>query len=267
MDFKSILLPVVLLAACSNDEKLAKVGEETISKPEFEAHLSFKRIDPDQIERAEAELDHYIQQTALAQAIKNSGVLDQEQLEAEVAEFEKQVLISRYMSAYLDKAVNDTAIENYHNSHQDEFAHKQAHVAHIVIRVHNAMTEVEQQTALQKAREVLAKLGKGEDFSALVKEYSDDLYSAENSGDLGWISADSIDPAFSEAVFELEPGQTSDIVKTQYGYHVIRLLDPVKQQVAPLSQVEGDIRDQLQQKAKQAEINRLLESIQISIEE
>ncbi|MEJ2044896.1 MAG: peptidylprolyl isomerase [Reinekea sp.] len=265
MDLKSVLLPIVLLVACSNDDNLAKVGNETITKPQFDAHLAFKRINPDQTERVNAELDHYLQQTALANAITDSDVIDQDQLQAEVDEFKKQMLVSRYMSTYLDKSVNSTAIENYYNAHQNEFARKQAHVAHIVIRVHSAMSAAEQQAAQQKARDVLAKLGKGEEFAALATEYSDDLYSAENGGDLGWVTANSIDPAFAKAVFDLEPGQTSDIVKTQYGYHVIKLLDPLKQQVAPLSQVEGDIRYQLRQKAKQAETERLLNSIKITI--
>ena len=266
MDLKTILLPVLFLAACSNEAQLAKVGSEKITQPEFDAHLSFKRINPEQTDRVAAEFENYIEQTALAQAITESGELNEAELNAEVDAFKKQIMISRYMSAYLDKAVNSVAIENYYNANQDEFSNKQAHVAHIVFRVHNAMTDAEKQAAQQQARDVLAKLSKGEDFAALAKARSDDVYSAEKGGDLGWVSANAIDPAFSEALFGLEPGQTSDVIKTQYGYHIIRLLDPVKTQIAPLSQVEGDIRYQLRQKAKQAETERLLSQINISKE-
>jgi hypothetical protein len=265
MDFKAIIfLPIVFLVACSGADSIAKVGKVSVLKPAFEAHLAFKRIDPQSEERVTAELDAYLTQTALAQAIANQALTNEALLAAEFTEFKNQMTISRYMATYLEAAVTNAAVENYYNGHQDEFSRKQAHVAHIVFRVHNAMTDVEQQAAQQKAREIMAKLAKGEAFDVLAQQHSDDLSSGEKGGDLGWVAAQSIDPEFAEAVFDLAEGQTSDVVKTQYGYHIIKLLEPVRTNVPPLSQVEGDIRYQLRQKAKLTETQRLLDSITIS---
>lgn len=259
----AFIVSVVFLVACSTSDNVAKVGKDVVTSEEFEAHLSYKRINPDQAERVEAELSNVIQQTALAQAIASTELLDEALLKAEFEEFKNQMTISRYMASFLDKAVTDTAVENYYNSNQDEYSRSQAHVAHIVFRVHSAMTNAEQQAQQQKAREIVAKLAKGESFETLAQTESDDLYSAEKGGDLGWVSADAIDPSFAVAIQELEVDQVSDVVKTQYGYHIIKMLSPLKQDVAPLDQVAGDIRYLLRQKAKAAEIERLLATVSI----
>ncbi len=265
MDFKSVfLLPVIFFVACSGGDTIAKVGKESISKSDFESHLSFKRIDPTNEDRASAELDEFLTQTALAQAISTQELANNQLLAAEFAEFKKQMTISRYMAAYLDRVVTDAAVENYYNSHQDEYTRQQAHIAHIVFRVNNSMTDVEKQAAQQKAREVVAKLAKGEVFEVLAQQMSDDVYSAKQGGDLGWVSPESIDPAFATSVLALAEDETSDVVKTQYGYHIIKLLEPLRSEVAPLRQVQGDIRYQLRQKAKAAETKRLLDSVTIS---
>jgi len=71
---------------------------------------------------------------------------------------------------------------------------------------------------------LLDKVKSGEDFSLLASSYSDD-YSSENGGDLGWFSRGDMVPEFEDAVFNLTPGQVSDIVETQFGFHIIKCTD------------------------------------------
>ena len=75
------------------------------------------------------------------------------------------------------------------------------------------------------AKEVEAKLDKGEDFAKLAKEYSTDTGSAKNGGDLGWFGAGKMVPEFEEAAYKLKKNEISEPVKSQYGYHIIQLLD------------------------------------------
>lgn len=75
------------------------------------------------------------------------------------------------------------------------------------------------------AKEVEAKLDKGEDFAKLAKEYSTDTGSAQNGGDLGWFGAGKMVPEFEEAAYKLKKNEISEPVKSQYGYHIIQLLD------------------------------------------
>ncbi len=79
--------------------------------------------------------------------------------------------------------------------------------------------------ALARIIEVQQKLGAGEDFAKLAAEYSDDTVSAAEGGDLGWFGRGRMVPEFEEAVFKLEPGQISDPIKTQYGYHIVQVLE------------------------------------------
>lgn len=78
----------------------------------------------------------------------------------------------------------------------------------------------------QKANEIyLLAVEDGSDFSYLAKEYSEDTYSSENGGDLGYFERGTMDPFFEEAVFSMEIGEISEPVKSSFGYHIIKLED------------------------------------------
>jgi len=268
MDLKAVkYLPVLFLVACSSDDKLATIGQEEITQQQFEAHLEFKRIDPSDSERVKQAKNQYLERKALAQAVLEGDLIDDSALEAEFEEFRTQMIINRYLSNYLDETVDDTALNNYYNSNPSEFQVKQAHVAHIVFRTHNAMTEAERQAAQQRARNAQAQLMKGESFETVAQDLSEDLQSGPQGGDLGWITETAIDPTFAKAAFSLEAESVSDIVQTQYGYHLIKLVEPIRTQTLPFDQVKGDIRYRLRNRAKAAEVERLKESLDVSMHE
>jgi foldase protein PrsA len=77
----------------------------------------------------------------------------------------------------------------------------------------------------KEAQSILARLSKGEKFSNIAKETSLDPGSGKRGGDLGWFSRGKMVKEFEQAAFALQKGQTSPIVKTQFGYHVIRRLE------------------------------------------
>ncbi len=83
--------------------------------------------------------------------------------------------------------------------------------------------ELDTKQARTKAEDVLKRARGGEDFSKLAKEFSTDPGSKDKGGDLGWFGPGQMDPTFEKAAFALQPGQISDIVETQFGYHIIKV--------------------------------------------
>lgn len=97
--------------------------------------------------------------------------------------------------------------------------------AHILAGLRNESEVVDSSEALQKIKEVQKKLSEGRDFRELALEYSDDKGSAAVGGELGFFGRGSMVPEFENVAFKLQPGQISDIVKTRFGYHLIKLID------------------------------------------
>lgn len=99
------------------------------------------------------------------------------------------------------------------------------HAAHILASFSNSEGQVDSAAAKAKIDTVVAKLKAGADFAELAKEYSDDTGTKDKGGDLGFFERRMMVQQFDEAAFNLEPGQISDVVETQFGYHIIKLLE------------------------------------------
>ena len=116
-------------------------------------------------------------------------------------------------AADIERAYNDN-IEQYTTP-------EQVRASHILLK-----TEGKDDAAVKaKAEDVLKQAKAGADFAELAKKYSEDEASAKNGGDLDYFGRGRMVPEFDQAAFALQPGQISDLVKTQYGYHIIKLTD------------------------------------------
>ncbi|GHT74369.1 peptidyl-prolyl cis-trans isomerase [Bacteroidia bacterium] len=114
------------------------------------------------------------------------------------------------------------------------------HAAHILLMTSKEADTVQIFDTQAKLDEIYAKLNAGEDFGELAKEYSDDKGSAQRGGDLSWFKYGDMVPEFNDAVFAMtDTGSISRPVKTQYGYHIIKLLD--KQSRVSLDEVRGQL--------------------------
>lgn len=143
----------------------------------------------------------------------------------------------------LDEAVSDAEVAaNYEENKALYMEPERRRVAHILVE------NLEDDAAAQaKAEAILAELQNGADFATLAQEKSDDLVSAELGGDLDWIDRDMMEPEFEEAAFALaNVGDFSDVVQTEFGYHIIKLTDYEPEQVKALADVSADIKAQLE---------------------
>lgn len=132
--------------------------------------------------------------------------------------------------------VTDEDAQAYYQDHLDKYSTKeQRKVRHILIKDDEA-----------KAETLLAKLKAGADFATVAKENSEDVGSAKQGGDLGWMEKGVMDPAFEEAAFALKAkGDISEVVKSDFGYHIIQLEDDKAAEAKPYSEVAADIKAEL----------------------
>jgi peptidyl-prolyl cis-trans isomerase D len=121
-------------------------------------------------------------------------------------------------------------------------------VSHILIEVPANAPVEQQQKALKTAEEVRAQIVHGTDFAQLARKYSADKVSAAKGGDLGFVRRGTMVKEFDAALFSLRPGQVSAPVKTQYGYHVLKLVAVKPEVRRSFAQVEPELRDQVRRR-------------------
>jgi peptidyl-prolyl cis-trans isomerase D len=112
-----------------------------------------------------------------------------------------------------------------------------------------------------KAEDVLKQARAGADFAALARKYSDDTATAKLGGDLDYFSRGKMVPEFDQAAFALKVGEISGLVKTQYGFHIIKVTDRKPAVVKPLDEVKNQITDQLTLERAQAQASSLADTI------
>jgi peptidyl-prolyl cis-trans isomerase D len=116
-------------------------------------------------------------------------------------------------------------LKDYYATHSSEFnSDEQIHARHILVKFDNKNKDSEE-TAKKKASELLAQLKKGADFVKLANDNSDDPGSKAKGGDLGFFGRGKLVPEFEKVAFSLSPKALSDLVKTEYGYHIIQVLE------------------------------------------
>jgi peptidyl-prolyl cis-trans isomerase D len=164
--------------------------------------------------------------------------------------------------------VTDQDLQAYYDQHRDEYrVPEQVKVSHILIKTPlPAPGAKEDEKAIADARAkadgVLKELKAGGDFAKLAEKYSDDPGSAKSGGDLGWIGRGRTVPEFEKAAFSLGKGQTSDLVKSSYGFHIIRVEDKQEAHLKTLAEVKSEIEEKVKQqktaRATEAAANALL---------
>jgi peptidyl-prolyl cis-trans isomerase D len=138
--------------------------------------------------------------------------------------------------------VSDNAVQQYYNAHQKDYSvPEQVKVRHILIKVPAGADAKADGEARAKAEDVLKQLKAGGNFAELAGKYSDDPGSKTQGGELGFIQHGVTVPEFDKAAFSLNPGQTSELVKTQFGYHIIQTEEKQTAHTKPLAEVKPQI--------------------------
>jgi peptidyl-prolyl cis-trans isomerase C len=176
-----------------------------------------------------------------------------------------QKLLQRHVSVKLAPG----AAEKFYKENQDKFEHPaEVRASHILFRT---AADGDADAAKKRAADALERLKKGEDFAKLAKELSEDTGSAQNDGDLGFFARDAMVKPFADAAFGLKKGELSDVVQTEFGFHLIKVTDTHPAGVMALAdvkpQIESYLEEQQRQEREQEYVAQLKKKAKIEIVE
>jgi peptidyl-prolyl cis-trans isomerase C len=207
--------------------------------------------------------DQLVKVLVLAQEGKRLKLDEKPAFKAQVMYQDDQVLANAtYLALSKDVKIDDAALHAYYDAHKAEY--EQVHARHILIRMKGSSVPVKpggkdlsDEEALAKAQDLEKRLKAGEDFDKLAAAESDDASNAANGGDLGTFGHGRMVPAFEETAFKLTPGQISEPVKSQFGYHIIKV-------ESHESKSFDDVKAEIDKKLRPEEAKKALDTLEKS---
>ena len=153
---------------------------------------------------------------------------------------------------------SDNEAKEFYAKNPDKFTQGESvRASHILVKVDDKADPATKKKARAKIDGVLKRAKSGEDFGQLAKANSDDG-SAQQGGDLNYFTRGQMVPAFEQAAFALKPGQVSDVVTTQFGYHIIKVTDHKAAGTVPLEQVNDRVKQFLTEQKKQQKADEFI---------
>ncbi len=178
-------------------------------------------------QRVEERIKYMIQQVGSQDKLEKIFGMSMNQIRKDTRKMIKEQLLVEQVRAkkFRGMKVSRREVEAFYKMYKDSLPVRPATVdiSHILIQV--KPSEEAQMKAYQKAEMILKELKAGADFAQLAKKYSDDPASAKRGGDLGWTKRGDLVPEFENVAFKLKDGEISGIVQTQFGFHIIQLLE------------------------------------------
>ena len=156
---------------------------------------------------------------------------------------------------------SDQEAKEFYAKNPEQFKEpEQVRASHILVRVDPKADAAAKKKARTEIDAVLKQAKSGTSFETLAKEHSQDG-SASQGGDLGYFGKGQMVPQFDQVAFTLKPGQISDVVTTQFGYHIIKVVDHKSGRTVPYEEAESKIKDYLGREKKQAHADKFIEDL------
>jgi peptidyl-prolyl cis-trans isomerase C len=278
---------------------IARVNGQDVTKEEFDRiiHTMEARagqpIPPDRRDEImRGAIDQLVVYTLLSQESKNRGIkIDDAEIEEKMGQLKKQfpsqdafdkALKERGMTveslrkdARVDLSVtrlmeaetaalpgpSDLEAKDFYTKNPDRFKQDESvRASHILIRVDEKADAATKKKARAEIDAVLKQVKAGGDFAKLAQQHSQDS-SAAQGGDLNFFAKGQMVPAFDKVAFELKPGQVSDVVTTQFGYHIIKVVDHKPGRVIPFEESAAQIKQFLTEQKKQQHSEAYIEGL------
>jgi len=261
MSKKALLGTVALLAALAlpaiaadapqtADPVIARVDGEEIHRSELLRQL---QMAGPQIQQIPPEIiySQFLQKMVATKIVSKKGYAAGMQKDADVQERIKNLEAQIVAEAYINKLVEPKITEAKIKERYDQLASK--YKPQDEVRARHILVKTE-----KEAKDIIKELKDGADFAKVAEEKSKDPGSAKQGGDLNYFAHDAMVKAFADTAFGMKVGEISDKpVKTEFGYHIIKVEDKRKSSPPPLSEVKGQIASQLGQEMTNEEVEAL----------
>jgi len=196
-------------------------------------------------------LEQMVQQTLLVQEAKNQGIEDDPEVKKKIENLKDQILIQELiMREIVDKVeVTEEEVEKEYTSNPNLYTEaEQVKARHIMV------------STKEKADQVLEQLSSGQPFEQVAQEQSESP-DAQTGGDMGYVKKGDLAPEFEKVIFDLAPGNFSDAIETDYGYHIFLVEEHLQPRLKELSEVEEDIKARLLPRKQQETLEQLIQDL------
>ncbi|QOX77938.1 peptidylprolyl isomerase [Trichlorobacter lovleyi] len=228
----------------------AKITSEDFDR-EVKALPEYIRAMADTPQGKKEMIDTLVMRELILQQAAKDGVDKGKEIEEKLAELKKRIIVDTYLKKKVEaeSKISDDELKKFYEQNLDKFkSGEQIRASHILVK------------SEQEAQSILEQLKKGANFEELAKAKSADS-SAAKGGDLGWFGKGNMVPAFEKAAFSLKEGQLSGIVKSDFGYHIIKLTGKRAAGTRPLDEVKEQIKAAIMPQKQQQVFMKLKEDL------
>ncbi len=171
-----------------------------------------------------------------------------------------QALINKNILSKIN--ITEAQAREFYDKNQLQFESKEmVRASHILVKISKDAKTDEKEKAFEKAQALRKKLDDGSDFAKMAEAESDDPGSAIKGGDLGFFERGRMVPEFEKAAFETEPGKISPLVQTQFGYHILKVIEKKQAGMRPFDEVKERIQAQLKRQKSDVQVKDYIEKL------
>lgn len=244
------LAAIGVTAMAAGAQVVAEVAGRQITAADVRTELRLRRAagSPEAVlktmgEEGRAEVvEEMAAREAMGAAARRDGIDRDPEVAAEIARTVSSILAAEYERRARQLAdVSEPALRAYYDAHRAELLAKpRVRARHILLPTR------------EEAERVRAELGAGADFATVARARSTDRFTRDKGGELGWITAGTMVQAFEDALFALGAGQTSGVVQSQYGFHIIRVDEAEPAAVPAFETVRDAVRERVRESSVRA---------------
>ena len=239
----------------STGQVLAEVNGSVITTDDFKKELEnlppYLKPMTESLDGKKEMLETMVIREIILQQAKKEGLDTSKAVADKLEELKKRVIVDAFLKKKVEEqaSISDADLKKFYDEHKDKFKNgAEIRASHILVKDEKA------------AKEILGQLKGGASFEELAKKNSVDAAAAKG-GDLGWFAKGSMIPAFEQAAFSLKDGETSGIVKTQYGFHIIKLTGKREAGTRPFEEVKDRIKAAMEPEKQQEIFKKLKDDL------